>query len=276
MKKASHSENLRLFVPIDLASRDMTNGTNDPMGGTRRTLRQNESFTALTAIVSVLLLGHFSQLHAQGTVDPSLTPAPVAFSRTLLLFPGVDTVKDPYAVLPPLTTKQKFWLFRRRTVDYSLPVEALMFGGAAHAINYSPHYGTGTAAFGERVASYAGSIASSSFFTDALLPSAFHQDPRYFRKGRGSVASRIFYAIASEAVTRKDSGGKTFNSSGLLGFGMSTALSNAWYPRSSITFSSTMQRYGIKLGISAFLNVLREFGGTRDSEDIHIGPPDTR
>lgn len=254
----------------------MTNGTNDTMGSARREPRQNEPFAVAAIVVAILIVGHFSQLHAQGTVDPSLPPAPVTFSRTLLLFPGVDTVKDPYAVVPPLTTKQKFWLFRRRTVDYSLPIEALMFGGAAHAINYSPHYGTGPAAFGERVGSYAGSIASSSFFTDALLPSAFHQDPRYFRKGRGSVASRIFYAIASEAVTRSDSGSKTFNSSGLLGFGMSTALSNAWYPRNSITLSSTMQRYGIKLGISAFLNLLREFGGTRDDESIHVSPSDTR
>jgi hypothetical protein len=221
----------------------------------------------------LLLVSLVTQLHAQGRIDPSLPPAPITFSRTLLLFPGVDTVKDPYAVLPPLTTRQKFWLFRRRTVDYSLPIEALMFGGGSHAINYSPHYGTGPAAFGERVASYAGSIASSSFFTDALLPSVFHQDPRYFRKGRGSVISRIWYAIESEGVTRSDSGNMTFNSSGLLGFGMSTALSNAWYPRSSITFTSTMERYGIKLGISAALNVMREFGGTRDNEElININP----
>ncbi len=225
---------------------------------------------------AILILGIVAQVHAQGRIDPSLPPSPVTFTRTLLLFPGVDTVKDPNAVLPPLTTRQKFWLFRRRTFDYSLPIEAVMFGGASQSINYSPHYGTGPDAFGKRVASYAGSIASSSFFTDALLPSMMHQDPRYFRKGRGSFFSRVFYAIESEAVTRSDSGNMTFNSSGLLGFGMSTALSNAWYPRSSITFSSTMERYGIKLGISAALNIMREFGGTRESESIHIEPPHTQ
>lgn len=223
----------------------------------------------ITTILAVLLS---ASCFAQGNVDPSLPPAPVAFSRTLLLFPGVDTVKDPNAEVPPLTTRQKFWLFRRRTFDPSLPVEALMFGGASQGINYSPHYGTGADAFGKRVGSYAGSIASSSFFTDALLPSLFHQDPRYFRKGRGSIPSRIWYAVESEAITRSDAGNLTFNSSGLLGFGMSTALSNAWYPRSSITLSSTMQRYGIKLAISAALNVMREFGGSRDiSGGVHVG-----
>jgi hypothetical protein len=222
-------------------------------------------------VLCMVVLGSFQLLHAQGRVDPSLPPAPIAFSRTLLLFPGVDTVKDPYADVPPLTVKQKFWVFRRRTVDPSLPVEAVMFAGGSQGINYSPHYGSGAAAFGERVGSYAGSIASSSFFTDALLPSVFHQDPRYFRKGRGSVLSRIWYAFESEAVTRSDSGSLTFNSSGLLGFGMSTALSNAWYPRNSITFGGTMQRYGIKLGISAALNLFREFGGTSNDQNIEIG-----
>ncbi len=213
-----------------------------------------------------LAVASLSPAFAQGKIDPALPAAPVLFTRTLVLFPGVDTVKDPDAVLPALTAREKFWIFRRRTVDFSLPVEAVMFAASSQATGYSPDYGAGAQAFAERFGSYAGSIASSSFFTDALLPSLLHQDPRYFRKGRGSTLSRIFYAIKSEAVTRSDSGGLTLNSSGLLGFGMSTALSNAWYPRRSITFSGTMQRYAVKLGISAALNIMREFGGTRESE----------
>ncbi len=202
-------------------------------------------------------------LHSQGRIDPSLPTAPLVYTRTLGLFPGVDTVKDPDAVVPPLTTKQKYAIFWHRTFDRSLPIEALMLAGGSQAANYSPAYGPGAKAFAERFGSYAGSIASGSFFTDALLPSMLHQDPRYFRKGRGSIVSRIFYAIESEAVTRSDSGAAAFNTSGMVGFGMSTALSNAWYPRSSITLGSTMQRFAIKLAFSATLNMIREFGGTR-------------
>lgn len=218
-------------------------------------------------------LGSLSPAYGQGRIDPSLPPAPIRFSRTLMLFPGVDTVKDPEAVLPPLTTAQKFWIFQRRTLDISLPVEAAMLAGFSQATNYNPDYGQGYRAFAERFGSYAGSIASASFFTDAVFPSLFHQDPRYFRKGRGSFLSRIAYALESEAVTRSDAGNRTFNSSGLLGFGMSTALSNAWYPRQSVTFSSTMQRYGIKLGFSGALNIIREFGGYRKTEGRHTDFP---
>jgi hypothetical protein len=196
----------------------------------------------------------------QGRIDPSLPPAPLTHTRTLLLFPGVDTVKNPDAVLPPLTRKQKFEIFWQRTFDVSLPVEALMFAGGSQAVNYSPHYGTEEKALAERFGSYAGSIAGSAFFTDALFPSIFHQDPRYFRKGRGSIPSRAWYAVKSEFVTRSDEGTMQFNISGVMGFGFSTALTNAWYPRNSITAGNTFERLGIKIAISATINLIREFG----------------
>lgn len=202
-------------------------------------------------------------LLAQGTIDPTLAPEPLAYSRTLLIFPGVDTVKDPDAVLPALTTKQKYSIFWHRTFDPSLPVEAAILAGASQAVNYSPHYGQGWGPFAQRFGSYAGSIASSSLFTDAVLASAFHQDPRYFRKGRGSVGSRLWWAVKSEVWTHNDNGTMGINASGLLGFGMSTALTDAWYPRNSVTFSDTMSRFAVKLGISVMLNVVREFGGYR-------------
>lgn len=206
---------------------------------------------------------------SQGRIDPSLPPQPLHWTRTLLLFPGADTVKDPDAVLPPLTRKQKFEIFWGRTFDPSLPVEALMFAGGSQAVQYSPHYGKGGGALAERFGSYAGSIATSAFFGDAVFPSLFHQDPRYFRKVRGSILSRALYAIESDFVARGDSGTMQVNVSGLLGFGASTALSNAWYPRHSITLMDTLSRFGIKVGISATINLIREFGGKRDDGATH-------
>ena len=219
---------------------------------------------SLLIYASVVVLAGVAPAYGQGRIDPALPAAPITYTRTLLLFPGVDTVKNPDAVLPPLTTKQKYSIFWHRTFDISLPIEALMFAGASQSINYSPQYGKGGGPFAQRFGSYAGSIASSTFFTDAFLPSLLHQDPRYFRKGRGSFKSRLLYAIKSDFVTRTDSGTRTFNTSGVLGFGMSTALTDAWYPGNSVTFGNTLQRFAIKLGISATLNIVREFGGYRE------------
>jgi len=197
---------------------------------------------------------------AQGRIDPSLPPARLSYTRTLFIFPGVNTVKNPDAVVPPLTAKQKYWMFWQRTFDRSLPLEALFFAGISQGINYSPRYGQGWGPFAERFGSYSASIATTSFFADAFLPSLLHQDPRYFRKGRGSFGSRLLNSLASEFVTHTDSGTTTFNTSGVLGFGMSTALSNAWAPRSGITFGNTMQRLAVKVVISSALNLFREFG----------------
>jgi hypothetical protein len=219
----------------------------------------------LNVLIWAIALPAFSQ----GRIDPSLPPQPLSYTRTMLLFPGVDTVKDPYAVLPHLTARQKYQIFWHRTFDVSLPVEALMFGGASHAVHYSPHYGREPEALAERVGSYAGSIASASFFSDAFFPSIFHQDPRYFRKGRGSIPSRMWYAVRSNFVTRGDNGNMQANFSGMLGFGASTALTDAWYPRNAVTLGNTLQRVGIKLALSGVLNLFREFGGTRDQSSAH-------
>jgi len=216
--------------------------------------------SALILVIFVALsLG--ASANAQGTIDPGLPPARLSYSRTLFIFPGVNTVKDPDAVVPPLTTKQKYRMFWERTFDRSLPLEALFFASISQAINYSPRYGQGWGPFAERFGSYSASIATNSFFVDAFWPSLLHQDPRYFRKGRGSFGSRLLNSLASEVITHTDSGKLTFNSSGMLGFGMSTALSNAWAPRRSITFSDTMQRLAVKLVLSSGLNLFREFGG---------------
>ena len=219
----------------------------------------------LQLICAWALLAGVAPAYGQGGIDPSLPPQPLSYTRTLLLFPGVDTIKDPAALLPPLTKRQKYSIFWHRTFDFSLPVEALLFAGGSQAVGYSPKYGSGAEAFAKRFGSYAGSIASSSFLVDAFFPSLLHQDPRYFRKGRGSFKSRLFYAVESEFVTRTDQGALTFNSSGVLGFGVSTALTNAWYPRDSVTLGSTLQRLAIKLGISATINIIREFGGDGDA-----------
>jgi hypothetical protein len=226
----------------------------------RRVRSNGQSVLIFLVFAAALALATSAQ--AQGKIDPTLPPARLSYTRTLFIFPGVNTVKDPDAVVPPLTARQKYWMFWQRTFDRSLPIEAVFFASISQAINYSPRYGQGWGPFAERFGSFSASIATNSFFADAFLPSLLHQDPRYFRKGRGSIGSRLLNSLKSEIITHTDSGGTTFNTSGMLGFGMSTALSNAWAPRRSITFDDTMQRLAVKLVISSALNLFREFGAS--------------
>ena len=176
-------------------------------------------------------------------------------------------MQDPDIPVATLRTRQKFEMAYRKTVDPSFLVESAMFAGFDQVANYGPQYGAGAGPYAQRFGYNAANLASTFLFTDALLPTILHQDPRYFRKGHGSFGSRVWWALRSEVVAYSDTGREMPNYSSMLGFGMSTALSNAYSPESSITFGKTMERYAVKEGVSFGLNLMREFGGISRPED---------
>ena len=202
---------------------------------------------------------------AQARIDPTLPEEPLPHRRVLLLFPGYETVQDPDIPVAPLKAKQKFEMAYRKTVDPSFLIEGVMFAGFDQVANYGPEYGSGAGPFAQRFGYNEANLASTFLLTDAVLPTMFHQDPRFFRKGHGSFGSRVWWALRSEAVGYSNDGGEMPNYSSMLGFAMSTALSNAYSPDSSITFPKTMERYGVKEGVSFALNLMREFGGMNRS-----------
>ena len=67
----------------------------------------------------------------------------------------------------------------------------------------------------------------------AILPSLFHQDPRYFYQGTGTTGSRIRHAIFSPFITRGDNGEWQPNYSSLGGDLASSGLSNLYYPQAN-------------------------------------------
>lgn len=210
---------------------------------------------------------------AQAPIVPSLPEAPLPHRRVLLLFPGFETVQDPNVPVATLRTRQKFEMAYRKTVDPSFLIESASFAGFDSFAGYGPKYGKGSSAYAQLFGYNAANLGTTFLFTDGLLPTIFHQDPRYFRKGEGSFSSRIWWALRSEAVGFSDQGAQETNYSSLLGFAMSTALSNAYSPPSSVTFDKTMERYGVKVGVSFLLNVLREFGGQSTLEKNQQATP---
>jgi hypothetical protein len=64
---------------------------------------------------------------------------------------------------------------------------------------------------------------------DAILPSVFRQDPRYFQSGRGSLFDRTGYAVSRILVTRTDSGHSQFNFSEILGSATAASISTYSY-----------------------------------------------
>lgn len=210
-------------------------------------------------------------IQAQSRIDPTLPEAPLSHRRVLLLFPGYQTVPDPDLPVPRLRPRQKFEMSIKKTLDPSFLIETAAFAGFSQGAGYGPNYGPGWSGYGERFGYNALNLASTNFFTTGLLPVLTHEDPRYFRKARGSIGSRVWWAMRSQAVGYTDSGKPTVNVSSMLGFGMATALANAYSPSSSLTLGNTAERLGVKFGIQFFLNLTREFGGVTkpESDQLH-------
>jgi hypothetical protein len=159
----------------------------------------------------------------------------------------------------PLTSKQKFSLAARGTFD-PVAMIGVAFGAGIEQANTSfAGYGQGAAGYSKRFAAKFVDGRSSDFLTHAVFPSLFHQDPRYYYQGSGSVKSRLVHAVISAFVTRSDSGQTVPNYSYLLGDVCSAALSNLYYPQANRGASLVFNRAAVGLAGRVGGNLLREF-----------------
>jgi hypothetical protein len=159
----------------------------------------------------------------------------------------------------PLTAKQKFRFATRGTFD---PVSMIGVGvgaGIEQATNAFAGYGQGAAGYGKRFAAKFADGRSSDFLTHAIFPSLFHQDPRYYYQGSGTVKSRLLHAVGSAFITRTDSGLTAPNYSYLLGDLSSGALSNLYYPRANRGASLMFTNAAVGLAGRIAGNIIREF-----------------
>ncbi len=160
----------------------------------------------------------------------------------------------------PLSSKQKFELAWKSILDPFTFVATGAIAGVSQATNASRGYGQGAQGYGKR---YGASLADFSIGTmvgGAIFPSLMKQDPRYFYKGTGPIASRTFYAIATAVVCKGDNGHWQPDYSGILGSLATGGISNLYYPASDrngarLTFENTA--FGI--AGSAASNILQEF-----------------
>jgi hypothetical protein len=184
--------------------------------------------------------------------------------------PGSGQDKRIFGVLPnyrtadgslafsPITTKQKFTIARKDTLDYPSYLLAAAFSGISQIDNSNASFGQGMKGYARRYASAVADQDLGNFLTEAIFPSFLHEDPRYFRKVHGSVKGRLFYAATRVLVTRTDAGNWRFNTSEFLGNGTVAAIGNLYYPDDR-NFKGTMQRMGTQIGTDAISGVLKEF-----------------
>ena len=161
---------------------------------------------------------------------------------------------------PPLSTRQKFTLSYKNASDPGNLALVAVVSGVQQADDAFEGYGQGAQGYGKRYGANAANLVSGTFLGGAILPWIFHQDPRYFYKGTGTVRARALYAISTAVICRGDNGKRQFAWAGVLGDLSSGAVSNLYYPDTDRHGAGLTVENGF-LGIAgdAMNNVFQEF-----------------
>ena len=160
---------------------------------------------------------------------------------------------------PPMQAKQKFKLSARSVIDPVSFVTVAGIAGVEQYMNMYPAYGGGIEGYGKRYGAAFANHVSATLFCRAIYPSLFHQDPRYFYKGKGSLGSRALYAVSTAVVARNDDGRWAPNYSNVLGNFSAAALSNLYYPEADEGASLVLFNGLTDTAADAVANLLREF-----------------
>ncbi len=159
----------------------------------------------------------------------------------------------------PLTTKQKFELAWKTTLD---PVTFAVTGaiaGIEQADNNFREYGQGAQGYGKRYGSTYADLMTGTYIGSAILPSLLKQDPRYFYNGTGSKRSRLLYALENSLICKGDNGRWQPNYSNVFGNLAAGSISNLYYPSNDRGAALTFERAGLGIAATSGVDVLQEF-----------------
>jgi hypothetical protein len=160
----------------------------------------------------------------------------------------------------PLTSRQKFGLAWKSSIDPVSLVVTGIFAGVEQEENTFSGYGQGTAGYAKRYGAGYGNNFINTMLGGAILPAWWKQDPRYFYKGTGSFRSRAWYAIANSVICKGDNGRWQPNYSAIVGGLAAGGIANIYYPasdRDGVTL--TFEDAAIGTAESAVQNLIQEF-----------------
>jgi hypothetical protein len=202
--------------------------------------------------------------------------------RIFWIIPNFMTANDQPENKGPLTPWQKYNIAWHQFFDESAHFGNLLQAGISQAADGIPHFGQGWGAFGERYLAQEGDQFTGSFLIYGLLPNMLHQDPRYFRRGRGSALTRIAYAASRVLIARTDSGKPTFNASQVFGQLGQAGISLSYYAKQDRDVDGLFQGWAINQAYNIGWNQLKEFTPDlnalirRYSKKKHQAPADPR
>jgi hypothetical protein len=124
--------------------------------------------------------------------------------------------------------------------------------------NRPEEWGQGAAGFGRRYASAFGEHVTLTTITYGVS-AVLHEDNRYFRSEDTGFRSRLFYAVSSTFMARRDDGTRRISISRIAGFVGAAFISRSWQPSSTNSFGNGVGNLGSSVGVAVGFNVAREF-----------------
>jgi hypothetical protein len=202
-----------------------------------------------------LMLPVWAQQDATSDAAPIVPSSPT--SRVLGVLPNYRTADDT-GPFEPLSVRRKFYIGYKDSTDYPIYLLAAGMAGLAQLTDQHAAFGQGVKGYSQR---FGGAIADQligNMLTESALPALFHQDPRYFRRGRGGIWSRTGYAASRVFVARSDHGNWTFNAAEVVGNAMAAGIGNAYYPGER-RLGDNFQRFYTQMATDSFSQILKEF-----------------
>jgi hypothetical protein len=140
----------------------------------------------------------------------------------------------------PLSSGQKFQLFFKSSTDPWPFGLAAVVAGIGQADDSYPAWGQGMGGYATRFGGAYADYFIGNFFGNAVLPSVWHEDPRYYQKGTGSAGSRALWAAESTGWCKRDNGKWGPNYANVIGNLIGAAIARVYYPASQRTVTDTI------------------------------------
>ena len=171
-----------------------------------------------------------------------------------------DTIINPGQHAPPLSAPDKILYAVHEQTRWAVLMPGLISAGYGHAVNTDPKTGTDLGGFGDRLGLTMIRQATDRFSGDGLYTALFHQDPRFYRIGQGTLVHRGLLAVKQTYVRMNDEGQQRPSYSGLLGHATGSFLAMTYYPQQSATATIAARGFGTAVAGDMGSKLLIEFG----------------
>jgi hypothetical protein len=184
--------------------------------------------------------------------------APPQTKRILWIVPNFRSVSADTKV-PPQSIREKFKTGFQDSFDYSSFVFVGIQAGVAQATDSYPAFRQGAAGYGRYYWHTFADQADENLWVESIIPSALHEDSRYYTLGHGGLLKRTGYAVSRAVITRNDSGDETLNVGEILGAGTAAGISSAYYPGQYRTWTKVGQRWLTNILLDTATFAAKEF-----------------